>query len=79
MLRLLEARVDGRLPGGVPVSDLLAGGGVGPDIPSGVAKLLARGGGAAEAERAGPLEAFGTSTCPNSDLNGGAVSGGAVA
>jgi hypothetical protein len=57
MFRLAEALVDGRLGGGVPDNDLPAGGGKDPVVPSGVAEILARGGGAAEAGRVGPLEA----------------------
>jgi hypothetical protein len=79
MFRLFDALVEGRLLGGVSANKLLVGGGLDPNGPSELTIDLERGGGAAEAGRRGPFGAFVGSNLLNSDLNGGAVSGGAVA
>ena len=70
MFRLFDALVEGRLLGGV--SPRIFGGGEvgGPPVTT---IDLARGGGAAEAERIGPLETFGGFKSPNADPYGGAV------
>jgi len=80
MFRLFDPLVEGRLLGGVSpraFPDIdgaeLGGPSVTPTID------LARGGGAAEAGRIGPLENLEGFPSPNSDLYGGAVIGGTVA
>lgn len=79
MFRLFEARVEGRLVGGVPAGGLPANGGAEEGGPSEAANDFTLGGGAVEAGRRGGAICLGESSFPNSVFETGAVPGGAVA